>query len=173
MTFDLDNLDSVIEYLEEYKNGLDEKARLISERLADLGITVAQQYAGSGLGKYVTFAKQINGEEVIFCASSDLITVTWDTKDGVKSADISPVLMCEFGSGQYANNPFDNLQGIGGRGTFPGQTHADDPNGWWYHNETGWHHSYGVTPSQPMYHAYIGMLEDIVKVAREVFGYVG
>ena len=35
MTFDLDNLDGLIDYLEEYKNGLDEKARLISERLAD------------------------------------------------------------------------------------------------------------------------------------------
>ena len=173
MTFSLDNLDVLIDYLEDYKNGLDAKARMVSEKLADLGISIAQRNVGGGLGKYVTFSKQIGNEEVMFCASSDLITVTWDTKDGVRSADISPVLMCEFGAGQYADNPFDNLQGIGGRGTFPNQTHADDPNGWWYHNDTGWHHSYGIHPTQPMYHAYIGMLEDVEKVAREVFGNVG
>ena len=55
MTFDLDNLDDLIDYLEEYKNGLDEKARLISEKLADVGISIAQRESGSGMGKYLIF----------------------------------------------------------------------------------------------------------------------
>ena len=170
MTFDLDNLDDLIDYLEEYKNGLDDKARLISERLADVGITIAQRESGNGMGKYLIFAKQLSNDEVIFYGTeTGVIHVTWDTKDGERSADISPLLMCEFGAGQYANNPFDNLSGIGGQGTFPNQTHAFDPNGWNYHNSTGWHHSNGLEPNQPMYKAYIEMLSDIVRIAREVF----
>ena len=62
--------------------------------------------------------------------------------------------MIEFGSGLRAQNP-KNIPGVG-TGTFPGQTHASDPNGWWYMDlEGNWNHSYGITPQMPMYKASI------------------
>ena len=68
MTFDLDNLDDLIDYLEDYKNGLDDKARLISDRLADVGITIARQNVGGEYGSYLIFGKEFDGDNCIFYA---------------------------------------------------------------------------------------------------------
>lgn len=165
MIFSLDNLDELIDYLEDYKNGLDEKARLISEKLADLGIKVAKQNAGGEYGSYLIFGKEV-GEEVIFYATdSGDIHVSWDGSEGY---DVSPLLLCEFGSGQYADNPFSVPLNVG-QGTMPGQTHAFDPNGWYWRTDGVLHHSIGVPPDSPMYHASLEIMDKVVEVAREVF----
>lgn len=166
MTFDLDNLDDLIDYLEEYKNGLDEKARLISDRLADVGITVARQNVGGEYGSYLIFGKEFEDEECIFYATdSGDIHVTWDGSEGY---DISPLLLCEFGSGQYADNPFSVPLPVG-QGTMPNQTHAFDPNGWYWRINGELHHSVGVPPDSPMYNASLEIMDKVVEVAREVF----
>ena len=169
MTFTLDNLDKLIDYLEDYKNGLDEKARLISERLADLGISVAQQNVGGEWGSYLIFGKQVGEDTIFYATDSGDIHVSWDGSAGY---DVSPLLLCEFGSGQYADNPFSVPLPVG-QGTMPGQTHAFDPNGWYWRVDGELHHSIGVPPDSPMYHASLEIIDNVVKVAREVFGNVG
>lgn len=166
MTFDLDNLDDLIDYLEDYKNGLDDKARLISDRLADVGITIARQNVGGEYGSYLIFGKEFDGDNCIFYATdSGDIHVTWDGSEGY---DVSPLLLCEFGSGQFADNPFSVPLPVG-QGTMPKQTHAFDPNGWWWKVNGETHHSIGVPPDSPMYHASLEIMDKVVEVAREVF----
>ena len=88
MTFSLDNLDALIDYLEDYKNGLDDKARQISEALADLGIKIASQNVGGEWGSYLIFGKELEGEDVIFYATdSGDVHVSWDGNEGY---DVSP-----------------------------------------------------------------------------------
>lgn len=166
MTFDLENLDDLIDYLEDYKNELDDKARLISDRLADVGITIARQNVGGEYGSYIIFGKEFDGDNCIFYATdSGDIHVTWDGSEGY---DVSPLLLCEFGSGQFADNPFSVPLPVG-QGTMPNQTHAFDPNGWWWKVNGETHHSIGVPPDAPMYNASLEIMDKVVEVAREVF----
>ena len=89
MTFDLDDIDGLIDYLDDYSKSLDEKALHISERLAELGISVAQRESGSGMGKYLIFGKEVaNGTVLFYGTQTGVITSTWKTRDGWVSADI-------------------------------------------------------------------------------------
>lgn len=168
-----DGIEKLKKQLLDYKQGLNEKCIAFVKRLADEGIIVAQQNVG-GFGKYITFNTTVVPENggyhgIMLATNTGIITSQWKTKEGEKSADVSPLLMVEFGSGLRAQNP-KNIPGVG-TGTFPGQTHAGDANGWWYMDLDGvWHHSYGVTPKMPMYKASLEMHSKITSIAREVFG---
>lgn len=167
MTFDLDNLDDLIDYLDDYKNELDEKATLISERLADVGISIARHNVGGEYGSYLIFGKDPDGEECIFYATdSGDIHVSWDGSEGY---DVSPLLLCEFGSGWLSEgNPFPVSLPVG-QGTMPNQKHANDVNGWYWRVNGELHHSIGVPPDAPMYRASLEIIDKVVEVAREVF----
>lgn len=160
-------------YLESYQKSLTGKCETLVRRLAEHGIQTAEFYAGE-YGRYISFTMQTKPTAdgcsgVMLATNTGLIRSEWRTKEGVKSVDISPLLMVEFGSGLRAENPAD-VPGVG-TGTFPGQTHATDPDGWWYLDLNGeWHHSYGISPMSPMYHAAEKMQEIIVQTAKEVFG---
>ena len=58
-----------------------------------------------------------------------------------------------------------------GVGTFPGQTHAFQEEGWWFKDEETdkWIHSYGVQATMPMYNASIEMRQKVTEIAKEVF----
>ena len=94
----------------------------------------------------------------------------------------SPAAMfVEFGAGVIygAGHPFAAELGMG-PGTFPGQTHAFNPNGWWFKTDDPklatktdrygyyWHHSYGNPPHMPMYHAARAVVRKAPQVAAEV-----
>ena len=159
--------------LQGYKDSLNKKCEIFIRRLAESGIIVAQQNVGN-FGKYITFSITTNPtatgcKGIMVATNTGIINSEWLTEDGVKSADVNPLLMVEFGSGLRAKNP-KNVPGVG-TGTFPGQQHASNPQGWWYMDLNGeWHHSYGVTPKMPMYNASIKMHTEINRIAREVFG---
>ncbi len=136
---------------------------------------MAQAHIGdSGFGKYIRLASEITPEQagcraVLYMEDTSKIVSEWQTLEGVKKATVSPMLMLEFGSGLKAENPA-NIPGVG-TGTFPGQTHAENPGGWWYMDLDGvWHHSSGVSAKMPMYFAGKEMRAKIVSIAREVFG---
>lgn len=148
------------------------KCKELVIRLANEGITVGKQNVG-GFGKYITFSMQTNpykdGCKAIMLASENgKIISSWQTKDGIKTAEISPLLMAEFGSGWGAENPM-KIEGVG-QGTFPNQTHAFDREGWyWIDLEGNLNHSYGITAKMPMYKASQKIIEIAVKTAKEVF----
>lgn len=162
--------------LKDYKNRLIEKCGLFTERLAAAGILVGQQNLGQ-FDKYIIFSTKTDPQRygvktIMYATNTGLIHSQWMTKSGeVNEIDVSPILMAEFGSGLRANNPkAKSMKPPMGTGTFPGQTHAEDPEGWWYQTIDGvWHHSYGVSPTMPMYKAQMEIYDQIATIATEVF----
>lgn len=162
-----------IKDLEAYRDDLPRKCEAIVTKLAAKGYMVAVKESGN-FRKYITFTAtctpEQDGAKALLVASSGTIKTQWlQADDSVSEADVSPLLMVEFGSGLRADNAYANQFGMG-TGTFPNQTHADDPNGWWYMDLDGaWHHSYGIEPSSPMHKAALKMQSEIANVVKEVF----
>ena len=162
--------------MKAYSDNLDEMCRRFVVALANKGIDVAQANLG-GFGEYITFAVDAEtfncgARAIMYATNKSLIHVQWiGAGASYGEADISPLLMAEFGSGLKAQkNPRGPEFGMG-TGTFPGQVHAEDPEGWWYMDLNGeWHHSYGITPTMPMQNAAEEIMRQIVATAREIFG---
>lgn len=163
----------MIDYMENLKKELPKQCQLLCEELADLGIKTALiSTVGNGLADYVVFAKEIKSqkpdETIVVMYGKDVGEVFGE---GVDAAQISPILMLEYGSGSNGVGwrIVDDL--LVGQGTFPGQTHAYDPNGWWYKStrDEQWHHSYGVHPQYPMQHAYDLMQTQVDSAIRRIF----
>ena len=159
--------------LDNYKKDFMEKVERYTVELAKYGVEVAKSNTGN-FGKYIAFEIKTEPNKdgckaVIVAFDRAKITSVWKTKEGLKSAEVSPLLMAEFGSGQYAQNP-NNVVGVG-QGTFPNSTHSFDTVGWyWIGLDDKLYHSYGIDPSMPMYEASQALIEIAVRVAREVFG---
>lgn len=171
-TLSVSSIKNLQKQLQDYQKDLTRKCEEFVRRLAESGIEVAKHHMGN-FGHYITFSIKTESNKdgcksILMATNTGIIHSEWRTKKGVKSADVSLLLMCEFGSGLKAENP-KNISGVG-TGTFPGQIHAKDPSGWWYMDLDGeWHHSKGITPKMPMYKATIEIVNKIQKIAEEVF----
>ena len=176
----VNGINKIIRQLDEYQNViLPRKIEELVNRLAEIGISVAQSVIQTDekVRPLIVFSKTFNRTEdgyegLLLATETGQITSTWETKEGIKSADVSPLLMAEYGAGKFADGfilRFPDGTEVG-RGTFPGQTHAKDPNGWWYLENGEWKHSYGWKPSRPLYSAWAEMEKDILTIAYEVFG---
>lgn len=166
-------INNAIKELKAYQSDLNRKCELLCEKLTTEGISIAQAHIGSsGFGKYIHLGSEITPQQagcraVFYMEDSSKIVSQWQTIEGVKSAEVSPSLMIEFGSGMKAENPA-NIPGVG-TGTFPGGTHGNEP-GWYYMDLNGeWHYSSGVSPKMPMYHAGKELREKVLAIARDVF----
>lgn len=144
------------------------------DELADIGVKACINATnGNPLNTYVYFGKRL---ELSDSLGVEYIVFGKQTRE-LFSADgtttISPLLMMEYGSGLRYALPAQTLDDgtMVGLGTFPNQTHAENPNGWYYFslNDNKWHHSYGIAPSAPMQKAYDEMVANIDKVKRKVF----
>lgn len=166
------SIQDAIDKLERYKDRLQDKCIAFVGELASNGIAVARANTGN-FGHYITFSYEIKDTTdgctaIVLATETGQIQSTWQTADGLKTVDVSPLLMAEYGSGWRAKPHFNDARG--GQGTFPGQTHAFDSEGWYWRDESGeLHHSYGITPTMPMYHAFLKMENDIMKTARKNF----
>lgn len=163
----------------DYRIMLPMKMQKFVSKLADKGITVAQENRGD-FGNYITFEKQLDPTVygctslIIGSSTQELVREWRSRKDagGWAEAHINPLLMAEFGSGFLSQNPL-GVEGVG-QGTFPedkgGRGHGNDPNGWHWKTRDGvTHHSTGEAPTQPMYKAGLEIRETVYEVAREVF----
>jgi len=172
MNLNSKSINDTIKELEKYRDSLSVKSELLVSRLIDEGIKVAYQHLGRYEG-YVEFTKEIeNGGShcigMLIGRDKQPFISTWIVKGGQKTAEVSGLLMSEFGSGWLANVIW-NVSGVG-QGTFPGQKHAYDSWGWYWTTPDGVkHHSRGEYPTYPMYFADMTMLSQIDKIAREVF----
>lgn len=164
--------------VEEYRKSLDKKCEIFRKRLAEVGVEVAQENRGEYAG-YITFTPEAgDGNVTYLVGKGEKIHRVWKYKGGERGYDVDPLLLAEFGSGFLSEVLFD-ITGVG-QGTMPGQKHAFDPNGWHWVDKNpkggiplkdGWysHKSKGEAPTHPMYQAEIAMLENVAKIAREVF----
>ena len=165
--FSASSIDEAIKKLEAYGNTLDGKAQELSKMLADLGYEAAFQI----MGEHV-----YTGETI-----SSLQVQEIDPNHYLLLAGSTALLFFEFGAGVIGGgHPKADEMGMG-PGTYPGQTHAFDPNGWWFptddqnliirtdKNGQGWGHSRGNQPYMPFYNASQQIRADLLKCAQEVF----
>lgn len=161
------SIQAAIEQLNAYSEKLDTAGGKIAKRLADIGYDVAYG---------VMSGHVFSGE------TSESLTVqeAGDNKYILYAAS-QALLFFEFGAGaKYGSgHPWDDDFGYG-PGTYPGNGHWDDPNGWWFptddprliirtdKNGQGWGHSYGNKPHMPFYKADKAMKDNLLKVAKEV-----
>lgn len=172
--------------LDEYAKEFEAKVTEFLSRLADLGISVA--VANGGIyGNHIVYSKEFEvgtgNTTVNMVARGDSITAEWYPSAKsmeVRTEVINALLMAEFGSGRYAID----FEGIGGRGTLNGYGHADSNSwGWWTDNPSGRDGdiqkvkngrflmvSDGLPPAQPLHKAVKACIEQVEKIAKEVFG---
>lgn len=170
------SLTKAIERLENYEDEIVRKTEVFIEKLMELGIKTAKSNSGK-YRNYLHFEQKLytygkyDTIGLLIASDSQKIISEWIRNGQVVSAEVSPLLMAEFGSGWLSQVYFPAVKGIVGQGTFPGGRHAFDENGW-YWKEPGSdmiHHSYGEKPTHPMYAAIMAMVININKVAYEVF----
>lgn len=175
ISLNTNSIKDAIKELEKYRDSLRVKNEEFVNRLIEQGIQIAQSNAG-GYGKHISFTKEVEGEGsrvigFLIAQDASKITVEWDYFGHKKTAELSPILMSEFGSATLAEVLFD-IAGVG-QGTFPGQTHAGQTS--WFYKEWQddhkgeWKVGHGVKPTHPMYKADMDMLDSAERIAREVF----
>lgn len=181
--------------LMQYADTYEAKIQLFLEKLADVGITVAQQHEGDFAG-YIVYSKEFefSGDKNIVhlvAKDSQLINKAWyvsPRSTELREEQINPLLMAEFGSGHNAIRATGKASGLGGQGTLNLYGHAFDANGWYWWTDspdiasdedeikvvskkTGRykHHSRGVTPSRPLHNAVMACINEVNNIAQEVF----
>lgn len=156
--------------IERYKKDLDSKVKDFCQALVMFGQVKAIQSANdSPLGKTITITTDIS-RTATGCKA--MLIGIGQTRQSEGYDPVNTLLLIEFGSGIKYNpndNPKANEFGMG-VGTFPGQIHAFQEEGWYYWGEDEqWHHSYGVKATMPMYNASKEMRAQIVKIAKDIF----
>ena len=165
--------------VEGYRYDFQVKVHTILRRLADKGIAAAALSVGN-MGQYITFTKQNDPYGVTIVAQeTSVIVAEWMRYGQLVHAEVSPLLMSEFGAGKHAiiwegQNGNTNTLPDGkqiGRGTFPNQTHAFEDS-WYYMDVNGnWHVATGIKPTRPLHNAVMEIITQVEATAREVFGY--
>lgn len=165
--------------MKEYKQHLLDKCYEFVIALSEKGVEVARLRTNDGYRQYIAFGyepKKLRSgvaQSIVYAQQTGVITSAWMTSggvSGVKVADVSPLLMAEFGAGvAHDKNPKAHRHGMGA-GTFPDQTHAFDKGGWWYQDLDGeWHHSDGIEPTMPMYRTALYLQWIVVSTAKRIF----
>lgn len=170
MSLSVDSINEAIRQIEQYKTDFNKKVELLTERIAELGKTVAfQRVEESPLGKTVILHSETTASDA---GCKAVLIATGQTYESDGFAPFNTLLAIEFGAGIHYNaipNPKANEMGYG-VGTFPGQVHAFE-DGWYYlGNDDKWHYTHGVKATMPMYSATVAIIKDVRKIAREVFG---
>lgn len=171
------DLKRMADELRQYGTDLQTKLRLFVSRLADKGIQAALNANYGSYASYIVFSKETESNgTVIVARETSLLTADWL---GHEDVEISPLLMTEFGAGNYAVY-WENSDGMEnrrlsdgtpiGRGSFPNQKNAFKDH-WLYRDTEGYLHiSRGFYPTRPMHHAVIEIITQVESTAREVFG---
>lgn len=166
------SIQRAIKEIEEYKKSLETKTRVFVGRLAEMGLEVArarinESPLGSLVSIDVSYSNLKNGCKAILLATGQ------DIYSAMEEGHVNSLLLIEFGAG-IAVNPSPNplIEKFGfpyGVGTY-GKGHGSDPSGWWYMDYDGkWHHTLGTKATMPMFAAYDRIINNIQKVAEEVF----
>lgn len=167
--------------LRNYKRTLSNRCDQFVRKLAEEGFAVAlmNDIAIGTLGNkddmsyglYVTWSvtheKTSKGAEGYVVGTPKPVYAVWINKEGIQVRLVNPLLMMEFGSGQFAD---DSHFKIGmGRGTFPMQKHAFEEKWTWEDLAGEWHESSGVRPTAPLWKASQEMRKQLFSIARQVF----
>lgn len=161
-----------IKELEQYKQDINRKIEIFTEKLAQRGIKVAEQRINeSPLGKKtVTLRTEVKNTDGV---SRVVLVATGEIKQSKDYPPFNTLLAIEFGAGIHYNpvpNPNADKFGLG-VGSFPGQIHAyEDYWFYWDEKQQKWLPTHGVEATMPMYKASVEIIESVKDVAKEVFG---
>ena len=148
--FDYASVSRAQRRFDEYVADLIEKANTVCERLATIGAVRAS----------------LDFSRAIYNGTNDVAVTVEPIDNGYAiHATGNAVLFIEFGSGASYGYGHPEPEGYG-PGTYLGKGHWDDPNGWWYGDHE---HSYGNPPAAAMYHAKQDVLQEVQRIADEVF----
>ena len=154
--FDPASVANAVQEVREYSKWVQAKAKELAHRLADMGAVLAAiefsrvPYIGT---KDVTVDVEQRGENTFAIVASG-----------------ETVLILEFGAGVTYGYGHPQADEFGmGPTTYPGQTHAEDPNGWWIPKAAGGGHTYGNPPAMAMYLTGKELADRVLEVAKEVF----
>lgn len=168
----VNGIEALKRQLLQYKDSLPIKCEKLVSRLLQSGVEVSQSRINeSPLGKYVTVTTNISSEKM---GCKGILLAKGAVKEQEGYAPFSILLAIEFGAGIHYNptpNPIIGSEFPYGVGTFPGQIHAMEPGGWyfWSEEKQQWIHSYGVEATMPLYYADMEIIQNIVKIAKQVF----
>lgn len=168
----ISGLNALKNQLLQYKDSLSIKCEKLVSRLLQSGVAVSQaKISESPLGKYVTVTTNISADKM---GCKGILLAKGAVKEQEGYAPFSVLLAIEFGAGIHYNptpNPLISSEFPYGVGTFPGQVHAFQSEGWMYWDEKvqEWRHTYGVKATMPLYNADMEIIQNIVKIAKEVF----
>ena len=150
------SINSAVKELRQYSAWIQDKEKELRSRLAMMGATVAS----------------IQFSRAIYNGSNDVSVRVDDTGSvAVIYAEGESVAFIEFGSGKKYGYGHPQAGEFGfGPGTWSdgeqGKGHWDDDRGWWYGSGQ---HSYGNPPAMAMVAARDEIVENVTRIAREVF----
>ena len=167
LNYSLNNIDDLIKYLEDYRDSLDDKCDLFVRRLAEIGLPIIdeREAAAKGDGEQGYNKSYMKVEAVgkgVFVAK-----LIYEGTD---------VLFIEFGAGvHYNGNPDSSPHPKGVEMGYTIGNYSDKHKGlqdsWFYRDEAGsLERSFGTEATMPMYHASQEIIENIRKIAKQVFG---
>ena len=156
-------IEKAIRKLQRYEQTLHDRTVKYVQALAELGMETSK----------AVISRHMNGTGETLGS----VHITTNSVGQIVSMSVvassEAILFLEFGSGFTYNSGDDHPKSgeLGmGAGTYPGQTHADDPNGWWYMGDDGqWHHSFGLQADMPMYKGWEEMFAKYQSVAKQIF----
>lgn len=163
--------------IKKFKNETQDKIRLFISRLADKGVQAAYFYNSTAYAAYITFTKEDQQEgSIVVARETSLLVADWFGHEDVR---INPLLMTEFGAGNYAvywenhtrkkvKKRLDDGTRIG-RGSFPNQKNAFKDQWFYLDKDKNLIATRGWVPSRPLHHAVLEMIIQIQTTAREVF----
>ena len=166
----VNGIEAIKSQLLQYRNSLPIKCETLVSRLLQSGVAVSQaKISESPLGKYVTVTTNISADNM---GCKGILLAKGAVKEQEGYAPFSILLAIEFGAGIHYNpTPNPNADKFGlGVGTFPGQIHAFEDL-WFYWDEDAqeWKPTHGVKATMPMYSADMEIIQNVVKLAKEVF----
>ena len=168
----VNGIEALKRQLLQYKDSLSIKCETLVSRLLQSGVEVSQsKISESPLGKYVTVTTNISADNI---GCKGILLAKGAVKEQEGYAPFSILLAIEFGAGIHYNptpNPLISSEFPYGVGTYPGQVHAFQSEGWMYWDEKvqEWRHTYGVKATMPLYNADMEIIQNVVKYAKEVF----
>lgn len=158
MTLSAASIDNAIREIEEYKYWVRQKCEQLSERLAEIGAKEAKVRFG---GAY-------------YDSNNDVNVTTEPTENGWRIvAQGKAVFFIEFGAGVHFNGaesyPGQRPPGIVGIGEY-GKGHGKRDT-WVFIDENGNKvFTHGNPAAMPMYSARKAMEQEVLRIAKEVFG---
>jgi len=148
------------------------KIDMFLEACGERGIEVAQANGGE-YGQFISFSKTID-DKILTVEAKEITTIprTWIYDGQYKTENVSPLMLAEYGSGNFFTNEWND--GVT-RETSIYESGNDMPHAndavWWWTEELGGerHYSSGESPTMPMYTSFTTLMQEITSIALSIF----